>query len=589
MLRKIAGVSLLLAATAASAQFGNISPWPGSQSGAAPQETPQVPAQVSPQVTPQAAPIFPARPAAQPAPVPSSIPAPAPAEGPVPGAQPFDYSLNLKSEVFGAHLFTGAFTRGAGSVFNPNHVIAIGDQVQVRLYGAFEYDAVLIVDPQGNVFVPRVGPVRVAGIPNSELQSTLEQSLRRTFRSNVHSYATLAAAQPVRVFVTGFVHRPGMYQGTSSDSVLRYLDQAGGIDPDRGSFLEVQLRRGSQTRATFNLYDFLLTGALPSVQLGDGDAVVVAPRKSTYRVTGLAQNAKRFEFAGTSIDLGRLVALARPQPQATHVRIKRNTGVVSNTEYYAISEAVRLELTDGDEVQFTADKRPGTISVRVEGEHQSAQEYVLPYGSRLGDLVKRIEFSERSDPANIQLYRLSVKERQKTLLQASLKSIESSVLTARSGTGEEAQLRKQEADLILNWVARARGVEPLGQVLVAQAPTRADLLLENGDILRVPVKDGLVLVHGEVLFPNAVAYEERYGAGDYIKRAGGYSQNADTSRIIIAHRDGSFEEGQDSSKVRAGDDVLVLPRVDTKSRQFWKDITQIIFQIAVSAKVILGL
>lgn len=584
MLRKIAGVSLLFAATAANAQFGGVSPFSGSQPAAAPQETPQVPAQV----VPQPAPIFP-RPAAQPAP--AAAPAPAAVAAPAEAAlaQPFDYSGNLRSEVFGAHLFTGAFTRGAGSLFNPSHVIAIGDQVQVRLYGAFEYDALLTVDPQGNIFVPRVGPVRVAGVANSELQNTLEQSLRRTFRSNVHSYATLAAAQPVRVFVTGFVHRPGMYHGTSSDSVLRYLDQAGGIDPERGSFLEVQLRRGSQTRATFNLYDFLLTGTLPSVQLGDGDVVVVAPRKSTYRVSGLAQNARRFEFSGSSIDLERLVALARPAPQATHVRVNRNTGVVRNTEYYALSEAVRLQLADGDEVQFTADKRPGTITVRVEGEHQSAQEYVLPYGSRLGELVKRIEFSERSDPANLQLYRLSVKDRQKTLLQASLKSIESSVLTARSGTGEEAQLRKQEADLILNWVARARNIEPLGQVLVAQAPTREDLLLENGDILRVPVKDGLVLVHGEVLFPNAVAYEERYGAGDYIKRAGGYSQNADTSRIIIAHRDGSFEEGQDSSKVRAGDDVLVLPRVDTKSRQFWKDITQIIFQIAVSAKVILGL
>jgi protein involved in polysaccharide export with SLBB domain len=491
--------------------------------------------------------------------------------------------------VFGAHLFTGAFTRGAGSLFNPSHVIAVGDQLQVRLWGAFEYDALLTVDPQGNVFLPRVGPVRVSGVANSELQKVLEESMRRTFRSNVYSYATLAAAQPVRVYVTGFVHRPGMYQGTSSDSVLRYLDQAGGIDADRGSFLEVQLRRGSQNRASFNLYDFLLSGTLSSVQLGDGDVILVAPRKSTYRVSGLAQNAKRFEFAGTSIDLGRLVALARPEPQATHVRINRNTGVVRNTEYYALSEAVKLELADGDEVQFTADKRPGTISVRVEGEHQSAQEYVLPYGTRMGELVKRIELSDRSDAANLQLYRISVKERQKALLQASLKSIESAVLTARSGTGEEAQLRKQEADLILNWVARARTIEPLGQVLVAQAPTRDDLLLENGDILRVPVKDGLVLVQGEVLFPNAIAFNERYGADEYIKRAGGYSQNADTSRVIIAHRDGSFEEGGEKAAVRAGDDVLVLPRVDTKSRQFWKDITQIIFQIAVSAKVIFGL
>ena len=44
-----------------------------------------------------------------------------------------------------------------------------------------------------------------------------------------------------------------------------------------------------------------------------------------------------------------------------------------------------------------------------------------------------------------------------------------------------------------------------------------------------------------------------------------------------------------SLNVRAGDQVLVLPKVDEKDRQFWKDMTQIIYQIAVSAKVVFGL
>jgi hypothetical protein len=41
--------------------------------------------------------------------------------------------------------------------------------------------------------------------------------------------------------------------------------------------------------------------------------------------------------------------------------------------------------------------------------------------------------------------------------------------------------------------------------------------------------------------------------------------------------------------MRAGDEVLVLPKIDVKSRQIWKDMTQIIYQLAVSAKVVLGL
>jgi protein involved in polysaccharide export with SLBB domain len=506
-----------------------------------------------------------------------------------PGAngRSFDYSVNTHSDVFGANMFTGAFVASGASIFNPDHVIAVGDQLQVRMWGAFQFDAVLTVDPQGNIFVPQVGPVGVAGVSNKDLQRVLEQSLRRTFRSNVHSYISLAAAQPVRVYVTGFVYRPGMYEGTSTDSILRYLDQAGGIDPERGSFLDVQVLRGSQVRGTFNLYDFLIGGRLPGVQLGDGDVILVNPRKNVFKVAGLAENTKRFEFTGGSISLPQLGALARPLPIATHVRVTRNIGVVKNVDYYALSETKEVQLSNGNEIEFTADQRPGTITVRVEGEHVSAQEYVLPYGTRMGELIKRIEFIESSDSSNLQLFRLSVKERQRQLLQASLKSLESAVLTARAGTSEEARLRTDEAALMMQWVERAKNTEPLGQVVIAQTQGRDQLLLENGDIVRVPAKNGLVLVHGEVMFPNAVAFDTGFGIEDYIKRAGGYTQGADTNRIIVAHRDGSFDETPDRDKIRAGDDILVLPKVETKPRQFWKDIVQIIFQVALAAKVVL--
>jgi protein involved in polysaccharide export with SLBB domain len=593
-MRRLAALACLaVVASSASAQYWPPQVSPGS--AAPPAATVPAPGAPAPTATPPVpaeavAPVFPpqATPSATPgAPAPAAPAAPAAAPSAQTSAAAF-HGLNLRSDVFGANLFTGAFSASAAAVFNPDHVVGIGDQLQVRLWGAFQFEAILTVDPQGNIFLPQVGPINVAGVSNKDLQRRLEDALRRTFKSNVHSYISLAAAQPVRVFVTGFVYRPGMYEGSSTDSVLRYLDQAGGIDTERGSFLDVRVQRGSLVRGQFNLYDFLLGGRLPGVQLGDGDVIVVQPRNSMFKVLGLAENAKRFEFIGREIQISQLAALARPLPTATHVRLSRVTGIVRNTEYYPLAEASVIKIDNGDEIEFTSDQRPGTISVRVEGEHVSPQEYVLPYGARLGDLVGKVTLTERSDAEHLQLFRLSVKERQREMLQASLKTLETAVLTARSGTTEEARLRTEEAQLMLQWVERARRLEPLGQVVIAQNQQRNELLLENGDILRVPVKNGLVLVHGEVLFPNAVAHDTRYSIEDYIKRAGGYTQNADTSRIIIAHRDGSFDEVGDTGSIRAGDDILVLPKIDSKPRQFWKDIVQIIFQIALAAKVVLN-
>jgi protein involved in polysaccharide export with SLBB domain len=514
---------------------------------------------------------------------------PTPTETAPSGAQPFDYSENLKSDVFGAMLFTGSFANQRSTQFNPDYAIAIGDKIQLRLWGGIEYDTTLVVDPRGNVFLPQVGPVKVLGVRNKNLQKVMESEIRKVFRSNVYSYASLAAAQPVRVFVGGFVNRPGLYNGTSMDSPLNYLDQAGGIDAERGSFLDVQVKRGEQVRARLNLYDFLLKGRIPLVQLADGDIIFVPPRMNTVKAIGLAENAKRFEFRSETLSIAELARMAKPMAQATNVRVTRNSGTIKNVEYFALGEARSVTIGNGDEVEFTADKRPGTITVRVEGEHKGAQEFVLPYGSRLGDLMSKVELSNDSDSRNIQLFRISVKQRQKVALDTSLNSLQNTVLTARSGTSDEARLRTEEADLILKWVDRARKIEPSGQVLVAQATERNKLLLENGDIVKIPARDGLVLVSGEVLFPNAIAYDVKLTLDDYIRRAGGYTQNADNSRIVVAHRDGSFDQGEDDPKMREGDQVLVLPKVDVKSRQIVKEMSQILYYIAVSAAVIVGL
>ncbi|WP_313704224.1 polysaccharide biosynthesis/export family protein [Massilia sp.] len=512
-----------------------------------------------------------------------------PAEVPMQAPQRYDYSANRATDVFGASLFSGSFAAGGATQFNPDYMVAVGDRIQIRLWGGYTFDGILTVDPQGNLFVPQLGPVKLLGVRNRDLQRTLETAMRQVFRANVNGYASLAAAQPVRIYVGGFVNRPGMYNGTSMDSLLNYLDQAGGIDVDRGSFLDVQVKRGQQVRATVNLYDFLLQGSIPQIQLSDGDVIFIAPRQNTVRVTGLAANAKRFEFAGADLSIAALAQLAKPAASATHVRVVRNTGTVRNTDYYPLSAAREVRVGNGDDVEFTADKKPGTITVRVEGEHQGQQEFVLPYGSRIGALLGQVRMTPLSDAASIQLYRVSVRERQRAMLQTSMRSLESAVLTARSGTSDEAVLRKQESDLILQWVERAKKVEPSGQVQIASSATRDELLLENGDVLRIPTRDGLVLVSGEVLFPNAVAFDNGLKVGDYIARAGGYTQNADNSRVVIAHRDGSFEEGNPGTRLRAGDEVLVLPKVDVKSRQIFKDMTQIIYQIAIAAKVVLGL
>ncbi|MDC7710850.1 polysaccharide biosynthesis/export family protein [Vogesella indigofera] len=492
------------------------------------------------------------------------------------------------SRMFGVQLFGGMFRNSLGSGFNPNYQVSIGDRVLLRLWGAFNFEGTLAVDPQGNIFLPNVGPVKVAGVRNSALNSMVESQVRRVFRNNVGVYAALDVAQPVKVFVTGFVKQPGLYGGVAADSLLSYLDKAGGVDPDRGSYVDIIVKRGEQVRKRINLYDFLLNGSIDLIQFSDGDVILVAPRKHTFAVDGEVFNAYDFEFDQPTLTLERALEVARPKPGATHVSIVRKQGTQKRSEYYPIDQAKGVMLQDGDELRVSADRYAGTIQVRIEGAHSGEHAIVLPYGASMKDVLDRININSMSRVDQLLLFRRSVALRQKEMLDVALNKLQESVLSARSSTSEEATLRVKEAELIGKFVEQARKVEPKGQVVLNEK-TLVSTLLEDGDIIRIPEKTSLVMVHGEVLFPNAISWQNGQNAGDYIEQVGGFTQGSDTSKVIIIRQNGEAVQAGRRSDVVAGDEIMVLPKIESKSIEVTRGISTILYQIAIAAKVIIGL
>jgi protein involved in polysaccharide export with SLBB domain len=511
----------------------------------------------------------------------------APAAGVPPPALPPDPALAAKPLMFGSQMFSGRFASEAFSGFNPEYQIAVGDRINVRMWGAFNHESTQPVDAQGNLFIPDVGPVRVLGVRNADLSRQVETQVKRTFRASVGVYVTLEAAQPVKIYVTGFVRAPGLYGGLSSDSVLYYLDRAGGIDPDRGSYLQVDVLRAGRPHATVDHYRFLLDGQIQPLQLQDGDTIVVAPRKHTVQVGGEVLNPYVFEFARPEILADELLAIARPRPGATHLSIVRQIGAQRRSEYHPLVDAGRVTTQDGDEVTLTSDKFPGTILVRIEGAHLGERTLVLPYGATLADALERLRPAPQASVAAVQLFRRSVALRQKELMEGSLRGLETYALASRSSTSEEAALRQREGQQILEVIERARMIEPRGQVVLAQGDA-GETLLEDGDIIRVPERSNVVLVSGEVLFPNALIYEPGATIETYVQRAGGYTQGADEARAVVVRHDGSIALGP-AIGLRPGDEIMILPKVETKSVEVARGITQIVYQIAVAARIALGL
>lgn len=496
------------------------------------------------------------------------------------------YQQNTK--MFGAQLFKGAFASTAGSTFNPSYQLNPGDNVNVRLWGAYQFSGTQTVDPQGNIFIPNVGPVKVAGVSNGALQSVIEAQVRKVYVANVGVYAALEQAQPVKVLVTGFVNQPGNYGGVSNDSVMAYLDRAGGVDAERGSYIDIRIMRNGQVVQSVDLYSFLLQGRIKPFNFKDGDVVMVGQRTHTFNVSGEVYNQNDFEFNSNSMSLGQALSFAKLKPGATNVSIQRRQGSEYRSEYYALDQAYNVYIEDGDIVTVTADRYAGTIQVRVEGAHNGAHAVVLPYGAKLSEVLTQLQPNSLAEVEALQLFRPSVAQRQKEMIQVALDKLEEATFNARSSTQEEATLRLRDAELVKQFIAKARLAQPKGQV-VLNPDTFHDVILEQGDVLKIPERTSVVMVHGEVGFPNAVEYQSGLTAKRYIEQVGGFSQKSNKSKILVIRQNGKSELVGKGEEIQQGDEILVLPKIQTKTVELTRGVTQVLYQIAVAAKIALDL
>ena len=490
---------------------------------------------------------------------------------------------------FGANLFTGGFRGVMADGLNPGYTIKPGDQINLRVWGGTEMQSVLTVDSQGNIFLPGIGPLNVQGTSNSELNSRVTSAIKSVYPENVQVYTNLQGVQPVGVFVTGYVKNPGRYSGTPSDSMLYFLDQAGGIDQTLGSYRQIAIKRGGRIVDTIDLYDFLIDGNMPHPQFRDGDTIVVEERGPAVAVVGDVQRPFRYELAGESLTGGDVTNLARLRSGVSHVLLRGDRPEGPIARYLTLDEFRTAEIERGDEVMFSADQRAESIVVQVEGSYYGPSRYVLPRDAHLGEFLNAISVPKSmTSYQDVSIRRESVAEQQEESLNESLDRLEQTYLGYPARTTGEGEIQVRQAELIERFVQKARQTEPTGRLVVARGDSIADIRLQDGDVVTIPESSDSVLLSGEVTIPQAMVYTPGMSAEDYIRQAGGFTPRADDDQVLVVHRNGAVIRADDTD-VRAGDEIMVLPAAPTSNIELATSITQILYQVAVATKVALDL
>ena len=500
--------------------------------------------------------------------------------------QQFEFN---KLKPFGSELFQGNFSTTYQTDINPDYKVSPGDRIVVRMWGAKSYEDILTVDLQGNIFIPEIGPVQVLGCSVSSLVGTIKSAVSKVFTDNVNLYVNLQNSQPIAVFVTGNINNPGRYAGSQNDNVLSYIDRAGGINSLLGSYRTIVVKRNSEIIKTIDLYNFLVYGEIPIFTLKNNDVIVIGSKHLSVSAYGLIKKPASYEFTKTHHLGSDLISIASIGANVSHVQI---SGFKDNTpfnKYLSLSEFSKYELNPDDKIMFISDNQKETILTSVVGPIKSKSRFIVKKGTNLLDVLKNVQIDESiADCTSVYIKRKSVAEQQKIIIDEALKRLEQSSLTAESGSVDEANIRVKEAELIQDFVKRAKNTQPDGIVVVSANGKIKNLILEDGDEIIIPQKTNVIQIGGEVMMPKAIVYDESYNLLDYINETGGFSQRADEENILVILPNGQVGKIE-QLKIQPGARIIVMPRVDTKKMQFAKDIMQIIYQIAVATKVMIGI
>ncbi len=261
----------------------------------------------------------------------------------------------------------------------------------------------------------------------------------------------------------------------------------------------------------------------------------------------------------------------------------------------------------------------------IQGEVRFPGTYPIRKAETLSSLIERAGgYTDEAYLKGAVFTRESAKEVQRRRLDELVREIEESMLTSAgqmiSGALDAETIRGQQTALEAKreLLRKLRSAEITGRVVVKLAAleefktTRYDIELEDGDSLTIPRTPGVVHVIGEVFNPTSLLYEHRGTVSYYLRTVGGMTKEADKDQLSVIKADGSvisIEQGNRAKMVfwdsqhnrwlfggfmnhqlEPGDTIVVPRKID---RFFWlkttKDLTQIIFQIAVAAGVVLAI
>jgi len=308
--------------------------------------------------------------------------------------QKFVASTNgLVLPIYGANLFRRIPSTFAPIDMSPvpaDYVIGPGDELRIRTWGQVNQQTNVRVDRSGEIYLPQVGQVHVAGLTFSELDAHLREAVGRVYH-NFDLAVDVGQIRAIQVYVSGQARRPGVYTVSSLSTLVDALFASGGPSVE-GSLRSIELRRAGAVVTRFDLYDLLIRGdKTKDAKLLSGDVIFIPPAGAQAAVFGSVRNQAIYELRrGETLDdiladAGGVSAVVAE----TRVSIER---IDEHRERHAMEAAydapgLSMPLADGDTIRVYSIVPKYEKTVTLRGNIANPGRFGWHPSMRVSDLI----------------------------------------------------------------------------------------------------------------------------------------------------------------------------------------------------------
>ena len=432
------------------------------------------------------------------------------------------------------------------------------------------------------------------------------------------------------VAVSGSVKRPAIYELKPGTRLTELLTLAGGLTPlsDRQ---RCHLFRQDPALQERNMIDVDLVRALASQgqeknRLGveggdpillDGDYIRIATLPTqvvnVVSLVGAVKSPGPYEFrAGMHLKDILTPEQLTVDAYADRAEIVRTDPVTYLTKVISFSpkavfegrESDNVVLSRLDQVVIASQQRPPSL-VLVEGEVRRAGYFTIEIGERLSSVLKRSGgFTPNAFPNGIVLVRESVKVKQQAELDRFIAAERQrltaqsagiaagtaglSVMAGASGAMAEQQvlaLRLQQLEATASRIELGRVIVSLDSIERLEG-TEDDIILESRDRITIPTPPQTVGIIGSVKNPTSVVYRPGLDLSDYLRQAGGVTEDANKREMYVMRANGTTDSSYLSAKeMRPGDTIVVPQKIEARPPQLalWQTVASIIGSLALTA------